>query len=56
MRSPCCLCVFVSPPILVIVGKYFPAVVNTTEEMLNAVFSMSSVSYQTICNEGKVGF
>jgi hypothetical protein len=54
MRSPFCLCVCVSPPIVVIAGKYVPVAVNTIEELLNAVFSMKSVSYKKICNERKV--
>jgi hypothetical protein len=38
MRSPCCLCISVSSPI-VIVGKYVPVAANTIEDMLNTVFS-----------------
>jgi hypothetical protein len=55
MRSPCCMCVCVSPPIVVRqrLGKHVPAVTNThgtIEEFLDASFSMRSVLYQRICS------
>jgi hypothetical protein len=50
MRSPCCLYVYL--PLIVArqrLGKHFPAATNTyatTEELLEASFSIRSVSYQ----------
>jgi hypothetical protein len=40
-----------------LLGKYGPAATNTHAaiELLDAVFSMQSVSYQITCSERKVG-
>jgi hypothetical protein len=52
MRSPCCLCVCVPSNVArQRLGKRFPAVKNTheiIEELLGAVFSVRSVSYQIL--------
>jgi hypothetical protein len=53
MISPCCLCVCVFPFIAARqrLGKQIPKLTNThatVEELLDAVFSMRSVSYQIL--------
>jgi hypothetical protein len=42
MRSSYCFRVCVSPPIVFILDKYFPAAANDVDEMSNAVFTMRS--------------
>jgi hypothetical protein len=62
MRSPCCLCVSVSSPIVARqrLSKHLPAAINThatIKELLEAVFSARFVTYQllnTLCSETKV--
>jgi hypothetical protein len=68
MRPPYWLCVpqrlkaaIVEPEETVVVrqrlGKHVPTATNThatTEELLDAVFSMSSMSYQVVCSGRKV--
>jgi hypothetical protein len=53
MRSACCLCVCLSPPIVATqrLGKHVPEAINThatIEKLLAAVFSMRFVSYEIL--------
>jgi hypothetical protein len=60
MRSPCCLCVYVSIYLPIVarqrLGKHVPTAMNThvtIEELLDAVFSVPSVSQHVICRENE---